>query len=146
MARPPSVVYKIAGSMLFVGEANEVKVSLVDIPRATIDSMALKFLAGKLTRIAAVGGLAEAQRLATSICTNGRATRKYVERLPEETILKACLVNYARNKSGATPMPLADAAKEFDNKIGSFDRVPKNGEAMKWARERTSEILSSYRR
>jgi hypothetical protein len=146
MARPPSVPYHYNGSMLFVGDANQVQVSLVDIPQDTINAMALKYLAQKLTKIVARGGYPEAQRLATSICTNGRVTRKYVERLPEETILKACLVNYAREKQGVGPLDLNEAASEFDAKIGSLERVSQKSEAYVSARKRTDEILFSYRR
>lgn len=146
MARPPSVPYVIQGSMLFIGNGNDVQVSLVDIPRETIDMMALKYLAQKLTKIVAREGYEGAQRLATSICTNGRVTRKYVDRLPEETILKACLVNYAREKQGVGPLGLVEAAADFDAKIGSLDRVGKRSEAMVSAQKRTAEILFSYRR
>ena len=146
MARPPSVPYHFNGSMLFVGDANQIQVSLVDIPRETIDTMALKYLAQKLTKMVSTGGYPEAQRLATSICTNGRVTRKFVERLPEETILKACLVNYAREKQGIGPLDLTEAAKEFDAKIGALDRVPVKIEAYVSARKRADEILFSYRR
>lgn len=146
MSRPPSVPYRITGSMIFVGDANQVQVSLVDIPRETIDTMALKFLAQKLSKMVSTGGYPEAQRLATSICTNGRVTRKYVDRLPEETILKACLVNYAREKQGVGPLDLTAAAAEFDAKIGDIDRVPVKSEAYVSARKRADEILFSYRR
>lgn len=146
MPRRPATPYRIQGSMLFVGEANQVQVSLVDIPRDAIDMMALKFLGQKLSKMATTGGFIEAQRLATSVCTNGRVTRKYVDRLPEETILKACLINYAREKQGVGPLDLSDAASEFDAKIGSMDRVPVKSEAYVSARKRADEILFSYRR
>jgi hypothetical protein len=146
MPRPPSVPYHINGSMIFIGDANQVQVSLVDIPQETINLMALKFLAQKLSKMVSTGGYPEAQRLATSICTNGRVTRKYVDRLPEETILKACLVNYAREKQGIGPLDLSSAAAEFDAKIGSIDRVPVKSEAYVSARKRADEILFSYRR
>lgn len=146
MPRKPSVPYHVTGSMLFVGDANQVQVSLVDIPQDTINAMALKFLAQKLSKMVSTNGYPEAQRIATSICTNGRVTRKYVDRLPEDTILKACLVNYAREKQGVGPLDLTDAAAEFDAKIGALERVPVKSEAYVSARKRTDEILYSYRR
>lgn len=146
MARPPRVPYRISGSMLLVGDANQIQVSLVDIPTETRDRMALKFLAAKLTKIIPKGGYPEAERLAKSICTNGRVTRKYVERLPEETVLKACLVNYAREQQKAPPLDLTEAAAEFDAKIGSLDRVGVKTPAYVAARKRADEILFSYRR
>lgn len=146
MSRRPSVPYTINGSMLLVGDANQIQVSLVDIPRETIDKMALKFLAAKLTKIVPKGGYPEAERLAKSICATGRVTRKFVERLPEETILKACLVNYARDKQKISPLDLTEAAAEFDAKIGSLDRVSVKSEAYVSARKRADEILFSYRR
>ena len=146
MPRKPATSYRIQGSMLFVGDANQVQVSLVDIPRDAIDMMALKFLGQKLSKMATTGGFIEAQRLATSVCTNGRVTRKYVDRLPEETILKACLVNYAREKQGVGPLDLNEASSEFDAKIGSLERVSQKSEAYVSARKRADEILFSYRR
>jgi len=146
MARPPSVPYHISGSMLLVGDANQIQVSLVDIPTETRDRMALKFLASKLTKIIPKGGYPEAQRLADSICKHGRVTRKFIERLPEETVLKACLVNYAREKQSVPPLDLNDAAAEFDAKIGSLERVSQKSEAYVSARKRADEILFSYRR
>lgn len=146
MPKAPTTPYKILGSMLFVGDANQVQVSLVDIPQDTINTMALKFLALKLSKIATKGGYPEAQRLATSICVNGRVTRKYVDRLSEDTIMKACLVNFARDKQGVGPLDLVEAAAEFDAKIGDIDRVPVKSEAYVSARKRADEILFSYRR
>jgi len=146
MARKPTIPYHLNGCMLLVGDANQIQVSLIDIPTETRDRMALKFLAAKLTKIIPKGGYPEAQRLADSICRNGRVTRKYVERLPEETVLKACLVNYAREQQKSPPLDLTEAASEFDAKIGSLERVAKDSAAYRAARKRADEILFSYRR
>jgi len=148
MSRKKTVKWSIVGSTLMIGETpgGSLTVSLVDIPRPAIDKLALTYLAGKLVRVVRLEGVDQARVMVEKLGTNGRLTRRPIDRLSDDKILKACIVNYAKIQSGVPPMDLSDAADEFEARIGpDVSVMEEDTPVMIWARSRAKQIGEAMR-